>query len=213
MSSRRSRSVAVRISGSSSPGQEPRIASEAVEHVLADPLTLGQPGVLEVLGRVVGHRQPLHHGTAAEVPLEGEGHDLVQPQTPERQVERRPRRLGRVTVAPGGVREPPADLGAGRERCLERRSREPREADELPCVAHLERPEPVAVGREPLRTAVELGVGLRPGQRCREVLHDDRVRVERSKRIAVLLAPLPQEESLGDRLENVHDGVASASGQ
>jgi hypothetical protein len=37
------------------------------------------------------------------------------------------------------------------------------------------------------------------------VLHDDRVRVDRRERLSIAVPPLTQQESLGDRLDQMHD--------
>ncbi len=75
--------------------------------------------MLEVVGRIAGHPEPLHHRPGSRVGRRRERDDLVQCEAIEPEPEGRPRRLGRVAVAPGVGRQAPADLDARRERRLE----------------------------------------------------------------------------------------------
>ena len=78
-----------------------------------------QRRVIEVVGRVAAHPDPLHHRPRPHVADRGERHDLVQPDVPEADGERAPRRLGRVPVAPRLAHEP-RDARGPRRRQVER---------------------------------------------------------------------------------------------
>ena len=65
---------------------------------------------------VAAHAEPLHQPPRALVPGRGVGDDLVEPERPEAEVDRRLRPpRGRCPSAPVLAPEPPADLDGGRE--------------------------------------------------------------------------------------------------
>src|SRR5438132_7636076 len=101
--------------------------------------------MLEVVGRIVAHAEPLHHSPGRRVEVRRERHDLLQAELIEAVAERRPARLGRIAVAPMLAPQPPADLDGGSEVLLEARPCEPHEADEARAPHNLDRPQPPAL--------------------------------------------------------------------
>src|SRR6185295_4538589 len=117
-------------SGSAGLGRSLRPA-DPVEHVRPQRMAGGDARVLEVVLRVVGHPDLLHHPPGAEVARHGEGDDLPEPwplQGPA-EAERLDGPFRRVAPVPERGREPPADLHAGREVRLEAGPGQPHPAD------------------------------------------------------------------------------------
>ena len=146
--------------------REPAFARQPVQDVAAERAIGRQVRVVEVVGRVARHPDPLHHGPRADVRRDGERHDLLEPSLLEPEREGGPRGLGRVAVAPGLGRQAPADLDRGRERRLEVRRGQPGEADERPVRAPLQRPQPEAVVGPPPHDPVDERVALLARQRA-----------------------------------------------
>ncbi len=75
------------------------------------------------------------------------------------------------------------------------------EAHEGAGLTHLQSPQPVAVLGERGSDAIDERVALLARERAREVLHHDRIRVERGERLEVLFAPLAKEQPFGPQVE------------
>ena len=100
--------------------------------------------------------------------------------------------------APRPRGQPPADLDRGREVGQERHLREPGEADQRARAALLDRPDARSrcVSKRGV-DRVEHQVRALARQRRREVLHHDRIGVERREGVAVLLVPAAKDQALG----------------
>src|SRR5690606_26083137 len=81
----------------------------AVQHVALEAVA-GQLRVVEL--PLDGEADLVHHPPTRDVADGGEGHDLVEPELLEAEVERGERRLGRVAAPPVLGGEPPTDLDA-----------------------------------------------------------------------------------------------------
>lgn len=160
----------------------------------------GDAWVLEVVGRVVAHPEPLHDPPRRFVAGRGEGDDLVQTELLEAVRNRGPARLGRVAAAPVLAGEPPPDLHGGREVFLEARPGEPDEADEARPVRDLDRPQPPALLLELPADVLRERVALGARQGRHEMAHRLVVGVQGREGLEILLAPLPQQEALGAEL-------------
>ena len=75
--------------------------------------------MVEIVGRVVRHAQPLHHSARADVFRHRKRHDFIQPKLLESETDRSLRRFGGKAVAPMLECQPPTDFDAGSEMCLE----------------------------------------------------------------------------------------------
>src|SRR5262249_10645490 len=84
--------------------------AEAIEDVMAERIARQKAGVVKVLGRVVPHAKPLHHGPRARVAGRREGDDLLEAGSPKAEVERRVPGLRRIAATPNGPGQAPADL-------------------------------------------------------------------------------------------------------
>ena len=100
----------------------PGVAAQPIQDVPPQRVAHREPRVIEVVGRVSGHPEPLHHRRDRTFAATVNETISASPRTSNPNVERRRRRLRRVAVAPGVAREPPADLDRGREMRLERRA-------------------------------------------------------------------------------------------
>ena len=92
---------------------------QSVEHVALQTVAGWQGRVVEVVTRIVGHAQTLHHAARAVVDRCRERKDLVQLQSVESIGDRGSGGLGRVAVTPMWARESPTDFDCGRERRIE----------------------------------------------------------------------------------------------
>jgi hypothetical protein len=106
-----------------------------------------EPRVVEVVARIVGHFQTVHHPAGRLVRRSGVGDDVVQVEAVERIGEHRRRSFGCVSVTPGVSGQPPADVDRWREGGLEAWPREAGVADEL--TVGLDCPEAEPVSLEP----------------------------------------------------------------
>ena len=110
------------------------------------------------------HAEALHHGTRAVIGEGGEGHDLVEAELVEADMDRPARRLRGETLAPVGGGESPADLDAGREGQLGGGLVQADEADELAGASQLDRPETPAALRDQGRAAIGHRIALGTGE-------------------------------------------------
>src|SRR5579862_2327124 len=108
-------------------------------------MTDGNPRMLEIVSRISGHSEPLHHPPRRLVERRRERDDLVQVELRESVFECGLTGLGRVAVPPVLAREPPADLDRRREVRLEARTREADEADEARAAGNLDGPQTPAL--------------------------------------------------------------------
>jgi hypothetical protein len=162
----------------------------------------GDPRMVEVAGLVVGHADPLHHPLGRLVGRRRERQHLLQPGRTERVRQRGPRSLGRITLAPGILRQPPADLDTGQERRLEGWHRQPDEADELPGLPDLGRPESEAALLDHRVDPLDQRVAVLPAQRGREVFHYGRVRVQRGARLVIAVLRRAQQQAFGGQFSH-----------
>jgi hypothetical protein len=139
--------------------------------------------VIEILGRVVAHPEPLHHPPRALMTDGGQGHDLPQADDLKAETQRLTGGFRRVPV---GLRlrcQPPADLDARREGGLEVPVGQAGEAQEGPVHLPLDGSQPVPATVElrldPLGEEVTSGAveGVRQGP------HDVGIRVEARERL------------------------------
>src|SRR5437870_814303 len=61
----------------------PRVSPQPVQDMATKPMPIRKARVEEVVGRIAGHAQPLHHGSRPPVVGHGEGHDLLESQVLE----------------------------------------------------------------------------------------------------------------------------------
>jgi hypothetical protein len=113
---------------------------QSVEDVAAE-IAFGDMRVVEVVGRVMSHAKPVHHGTGVDVRLSRVGDELVKVEFVEGEGRSSTRCFGHEARSPGFSRKPPSDLDRRRERRLERRTSEPGEAEEAALRQLLECPD------------------------------------------------------------------------
>ena len=135
--------------------------------------------VVEVVGRITVHAEPLHHRDRRDVEDRRPGEDRLEVADLEPEAQRGPSRFGRVAVAPSRSSEPPTDLDGRGERCLEGRRRQTCEAQERAVLAALDRPLADAGRLEPRLDALDESIALLTRERTWEVAHDGRVRIQR----------------------------------
>src|ERR1700738_1829319 len=148
-------------------------------------MTLGNPWMVEVIGRVVGHSQLFHDADGANVDGRGPGVDLVQSDSIEPIVDSGCRGLGRKALTPVRAVEPPAYLHRGREVGWKVVVGKSPIAYELADAGHLDRPQPITATAELGFDSVGECVRLGASERRWEVLHDDGIRVEPRERLPV----------------------------
>ena len=134
--------------------------------------------MIEIVRRVVGHPDFLHHASRLCVGDDREGDDLVEAEGRETMLERRQGRLGGVAMAPMLMGDAPADFDAWRERSLETRPGKAAHADAIGYTWRLYRPEPEPVLGLVRAHAVYAGLTLGPRHERREVFPDSGVGVE-----------------------------------
>jgi hypothetical protein len=151
--------------------------------------------MVEVIGWIVAHPQPLHHSAGLVVDCGRERDDLVAAESIKAEGERRAGRLGCVALTPGATVQPPSNLDGWCEVRFEPRLIEADKTDERSAIDKLDGPQsPTLAGNHRLNMGGEL-VALRLGQRCWEVPHDLGIRVESSERIEIGLPPLSEEKT------------------
>src|SRR5438270_5220663 len=115
----------------------------------------------------------------------------------ETEVERSPRRLGGIAMTPMRPAQPPSHLDRRGEGRLEHRLVEADEADESRDARHLDRPEAEAAALEFLLDPAHEGSAVGPGAHSvEEMLHHDRVGIDRRERIEIGVSPAAQQEPL-----------------
>jgi len=147
---------------------------------------------VEVVGRVV--LMPMRCMTAIERLLDVAVNETISARAGQREAvgQRQARRLGGIAAAPGVEGEAPADLGAWREVGVERRHRQPGEADAAAVDLHC----PVAQPAHRWRPAcADHGRALFRRKQLREVLHHPRVGVQCGERVEVVGAPRTQHDA------------------
>ena len=73
---------------------------KSIQHVTPQWVALGQTRMVEVVRGVVGHAQPLHDSTRADVGRDRERHDLFQADILEAETDSLAGRLRRLAVSP-----------------------------------------------------------------------------------------------------------------
>jgi hypothetical protein len=173
------------------------VGAESVENVPPQLVAGRDPGMIEVLGRVAVHPDPLHDPDGSLVEHRGPREDLGQSGDLETVPKRLPGSFRCVTLAPRLRSEPPADLGGRRERgfeCVNQEAREAKKARRVPALHH---PQTVPMLREPSLDSPHEVLGLVATQRTGEIVHYLGVRVHRGEGFEVCLAPRPEDEPLG----------------
>src|SRR5579871_803855 len=131
----------------------PLLPPQPVQQVGTKRVTGRQPRMLEIVAGIVPHAEPYHHGARARVGRDGEGDYFGQGELLEGEAQALARSLGRQPKPPARPAQPPHDLDARGEMCLEGRHRQPYAADQLPASAQLRRPQPPAVPCDPRSAA------------------------------------------------------------
>ncbi len=151
--------------------------------------------MVEVVGGIVAHTQPLHHSAGLIVDCSRERDDLVAAESIKAEGQRRAGRLGCIAVTPVATVKPPSNLNGWREVRFEPRLIEPDKTDERSDIDELDGPQsPTLAGDHGLNMGGEL-VALRLGQRRWEVPHDLGIRVESCERIEIGLPPLSEQKT------------------
>ena len=157
----------------------------------------------EVFGCITGHPDPLHHLPGAHVAGRGQGDNFVQLGLAESRGQCGVGSLARIAVTPGWPGKTPADLGAGSKRSLPTGHRQADKPDELAAGPDLEGPQALAIPLQRAGGATHYGIGLVSVQQGRELLHHQRVRVQRGKGRPVRPAPLSQHQTRGDGFDQM----------
>lgn len=131
-----------------------------MEHVTPERVTLGKPGMIEVILRAALHPELLHDAERATIGRHGERNDLGEREPIEAESERGARGFRRVATALMRGGQAPADFHARSEVRLEAREREADEARERRDTGNLQRPEAEAVLVEVRLDAVCEGIAL-----------------------------------------------------
>src|SRR5438045_1586955 len=178
---------------------------KAVEDMPAERVTVGQTRMIEILGWVAPHAEPLHDRLRAPVRHRREGDDGGKAERPEPVGDDQPRRLGRIAVTPVIERKPPTDLDAGREMRREARDREPDEADERGNARHLDGPETEAMLRKMRLETVDQRIALTAVGVSGEELHDAGIGIEGGERRPIGIAPAAQPDPTAWRRRRIPD--------
>src|SRR4051812_19217112 len=122
--------------------------ADAIENVPSQRVALRQSGVIEIVGRIVGHTDSLHDSARANVLHRSKRHDFGKLQLLEAERKRRARRLGGITSSPLAGGEPPSDLDTRREVSFESRHRKANESGEGRGFRNFDRPQSESALRE-----------------------------------------------------------------
>lgn len=171
------------------------ISAPAVENMAAEGVGFGEGGMVEVLGRVVGHADLFHDAAGGEVGGGCERHDFGEAEGLETALHGGQGAFGGQALVPVGGGEAPADFDAGREGELETGDIETDVADALAGGAEFGGPEAVAVLGEVGVDALEHRVGFGGGHEGGEVAHDGGVGIESDEGGAVGGLPGTEEEA------------------
>jgi len=171
----------------------PALAVDSIQDVAAEPMSGWKPRVVEVVARIVGHAEALHHARRPDVGWNRERDDLRQAEPLEPVGQRGARGLGGEAPAPEPAGEPPADLGLSHERM----DGEPGVTDQLGFVRDLERPQAEIPIAPVCLDAVDELIRLVAGHQAVEVLHDLGIRVQRGEGLSIRRPPLSEHQALG----------------
>ena len=93
-------------------------------------IAIWQTRVIEILGRITGHAQLLHHSPRPRVAGDSEGDQIVDPQGLKGVAHDRLSSFGRKSLAPMFGRQSPADFDAWSERSVKTGDGQANKADE-----------------------------------------------------------------------------------
>jgi hypothetical protein len=109
---RRSRTVAM-CQHRKSTCSEPWTRPEPEKDMPSEEMTCRQPGIVEIVGWIASHPEPLHYRPRALVRRRSEGYDFREGERPKPVSERQSGRLRRIALSPRFEGETPADLHTG----------------------------------------------------------------------------------------------------
>src|SRR3569832_578183 len=174
--------------------------AKTIQHVAPQGMADGQQRVIEVLGGIARHAQPLHHAPRTDVVGGGEGHDLEQTQEDEAERQRGTHRHRGITVAPEWMGQPPAELDAriggpkGRREFWDHQAGGP---DERRHAGHFDRPQTETVARHVGSVAGGGRVALVQTERRAIWRHHPRSAVQGREGGDVIRPPRPQQQPVG----------------
>ena len=164
---------------------------KSVKEMTAQSVALGQSWMVEIVGRIAGHAEPLHDSNRPYICRRRERNDFGQAYSTESVGECRPCGLCCETSTPISTVEPPADFNSGREMSLEVRHRQTDEAYEWSFVRRFNRPEPITELIELSLNQFHHRIGFVSAHYTWKLLHNDGIGVEFGERLAIDLPPSP----------------------
>src|SRR6516225_3183443 len=84
-------------------------------------VTVGQPGIVEIVCGIAAHPKPFHNGSRTAVRRRRIRYDFLKRDSAKPVAKCQTRRLGRIAVAPMREGQTPTDLDTGREMGAEAR--------------------------------------------------------------------------------------------
>jgi len=166
-------------------------------------MALRKERVLEVVGCRARHADAFHHAARAPVRQDREGHDLLQAEAAEGEVQGMAGGLRGEASSPAPGIQSPADLHAGREMRVEPGNRQPDEADEVRLAGNLHSPQAEPVRGEVAADAPGKGVALGAVERLGQVPHDAGVAVDGMERREIGVAPSAQHQPWRDQVHAI----------
>ena len=126
----------------------PAWTPQAVQNMPAQPMSIGNPRVIEIIGWRPLHAKSLHDSPGALVGDHRDTKDFLQSQALETIREYEPRPLGRIAMSPIGGVETPADLDRWGEVRFVTDTGQSNETDKRTDSRYLDRPEDESLPRD-----------------------------------------------------------------
>jgi len=124
--------------------------TETIKHMSSEGMTFRQPGILEIVSRIAAHFKPFHERSRAAVRRGRVRYDLRERERSKPVAKGQTGRLRRITVAPIGEGQAPADFHARRKMGAEPWNQQSGETDKRHHTRNLDRPQTKPVLREML---------------------------------------------------------------
>ena len=167
-------------------------------------MTEREPGMVEVIGGVVGHADFFHDAAGAEIGGNGEGDKFLERERTKSVAHNGASAFRGKSLAPEIGGKPPADFDARSEVRVERRDVKADEAEEGRVRGELRGVKAEAMFGEVRFDATEEFIAFAARERAGHEFHDARVGVDVRERLAVGFPPAAEEQSF--RLQDGHSG-------
>ena len=153
--------------------------------------------MLEIVSRIVGHSQLLHHPPRTNVCVRSKGDNGAQAQLFKAVAECFPRAFGGQSPAPILSCQPPANFNGGHKRRFKPGDGKTDEAKKGAVLPQLRREKAETVALEMRFSVIHSSVGSLRRQQPRHELHHPWVGIERAKRLPVRGSPAAQQKPFG----------------